>query len=193
MRVLLLPVLAALVAGCNFPFGTDGGTSSGPPPANGFGKPTVEVTIDSAHFGPATPDPGAVASLVDSLDSSGRVITSTFRVAASTGGAACSIAVQRFGNDGVAPIGALPYLIGAPGDTGTADGMVAPVEGEAVSAPQGSFNCTGNACNGVGFDIRYLAADHVEGWLSGTFASNDGSSASQITCSFWLPFTSYSP
>jgi hypothetical protein len=193
MKVGILIPFVVFAPACLLPGASSG--DGGAPQSYGFGKPTLELTVNGAHFGPAAPDPGSAASLVNMRDAAtGRVTESSFRMSASIGslGAACSVAVQRTG-DGVDPIAALNYLL-ASGTTGpTPDGNVAPIEGENASVPQGAWQCSGAACNGAGFVLSHVAADHVEGWLSAGEQSISGGAPAQIVCSFYLPWSTYSP
>jgi hypothetical protein len=172
--------------------GPDGGTH---PMNYGFGKPTLEVTVGGVHFGPATPDSGSAASLVDKRDNAtGRVISSSFQATASLSGAgaACRLGLQREG-DGVTPIGVASYLLAASSGGPTPDGAVEPIAGEAASSPQGSFACNGTTCNGAGFVLTAVDASHAEGWLSGTFEDVSGGAPVDVACAFWLPMSGYSP
>lgn len=193
---LVVAVLVLLLGGCEYfnqPVpGSDGGSQS-----YGYGKPTLALTVNGVHFGPATPDSSSTASLVDSRDSVGRVTLSSFRVQASAGsvGAACSLNVQRsggsFGNE-VEPIGVGSYLLSS-GSGAEAFGTLQPIEGEVVSTPEGTWSCSGAACNNAGFVLTHLDADHAEGYLSGTFASSVGGPPAQVVCSFYLPLSTYQP
>lgn len=167
---------------------TDGGVY-------GFGQPTLLLTVNGVRFGPSAPDRGAFADLVTMRDGSGRITDSQFRAGASSqaSGAACNIAVNRFGL-GATPIVALvPYQLMSPGPSGTADGTVAPIIGESVSIPQGVWQCTGSTCDGVILSLSFASADHVEGILSGTLVHAGGMGAANVTCSFYLPTRSYVP
>lgn len=196
-RSSTLALAAALaLGGCEYfnqPVpGNDGGARS-----YGYGEPTLEVTVNGLHFGPAAPDPTAAASLIDSLDSVGRVTLSSFRVqaSASSAGTACGLSLQRSGSSfggAVQPIGVGSYLLSSGGGAG-ASGTLQPIEGEVVSTPQGTWSCSGAACNNSGFVLTHLDADHAEGYLSGTFASATGGSIVQVVCSFYLPLSVYSP
>lgn len=192
----LVAALVLLLGGCEY-FNQPVPESDGGSQGYGYGKPTLAVTVNGVHFGPATPDPSSAASLVDSRDSVGRVTSSSFRVQASAGsvGAACSLNVQRsggsFGGE-VDPIGVGSFLLSsASGAEGF--GTLKPIEGEVVSTPQGTWSCTGAACNNAGFVLTHLDADHAEGYLSGTFASSVGGPPAQVVCSFYLPLSTYQP
>lgn len=186
---LALPCLLTCL-GCgffdNWPT-SDGGSAGG----QGYGKPTLEVTVGGVHFGPATPGGGSAASLVNTRDEqTGRIVDSVFRVAASAPsvGATCSLNAQRFG-DGVAPIrqGSFQFM----DNGGRQDGTIVPVEGESVVIPEGSWMCTGAECGSL--VLLTLDETHVEGYLSGAFQrASDGSWAS-VVCSFYLPWGTYSP
>lgn len=187
MRLLLG---ALLLAGCNF--GSTGGADGGG--GYGFGQPALQVTINGVQFGPAAPDATSYAELVTQRDGAGRVLQSTFTVAASASavGAACNLVVQRFGS-GATAIAALPYQLQVAGTNGTPDGTVAPIAGERVSVPQGTWQCTGSSCNGGTFNLSVLDASHAEGFLSGVFAHTGGVNDANVVCSFWLPMRTYQP
>jgi hypothetical protein len=163
--------------------------------AYGFGGPTVEITVDGQHLGPAAPDPGAGASLVDTRDpASGAVTDSRFAatVASSSAGATCQLSFDRFG-DGIPPIGVGYYQLSAEGATATADGTVAPVGGERLIGPADSWSCSGSACDGALLGITAIDAAHVEGYFSGTLASDRGGPTADVVCSFYLAMTTFSP
>ena len=176
------------LAACDF-------SQPGSTPANtnrqyGFGKPTLQVTVNGVHFGPAAPDSGSSASLVNVKDpSTGRIQQSIFRVSASAAsvGALCILDAARAG-DGVATIGAGPgYIFSLSGS----DGTVAPIEGEAVQIPQGTLQCAGSGCNGAGLQLTALDAQHAEGFFSGILVANGGTG--DTVCSFYLPMSQYKP
>src|SRR4030095_6416627 len=104
----MLVALLAL-AGCHRSSGTldDGGF--------GFTSPTLEVTVNGVHLGPAAPDPGSSASLVNTRDpGSNRITDSQFHVSATSqvGGGGCQLAFDRFG-DGIFPVGGGAWAVTA--------------------------------------------------------------------------------
>ena len=188
-RLASLLLLAAPGCGLFNQPGPDGGA----PTKYGYSGPTIEVTIAGVHFGPAAPDPGYSATLVDQHDgSTGAVVSSTFTATASTGGALCSIAVQRQG-EGVVPIGVASYFLAANAGGATPDGKVEPVSGESASTAQAAWQCAGDDCDNTGFVLSALDASHVAGWISGTWPSLSGDAPADVACSFWLPITDYQP
>jgi hypothetical protein len=186
-------LVAGLVPGCSFfnPSSSDGGASGGG--AYGYGKPTLQLTIDGVQFGPSVPDVGSGGDVSRTLDpTTGSVTDTVLRLTMSSAatGAACNFSLERFGQ-GLPPWRAAGYSIAAGGVGATADGQASPIAGESVSVPQGSWSCSGSTCEGAVLVLSYLAADHVEGYLSGTFDSATGSGASSVVCSFYLPMRSY--
>jgi hypothetical protein len=174
-----------LLAGC-FPSGAS--SPSGPGGARyGFTGPTLELTINGLHFGPAAPDSSSSGQLVTTRDATtGRVTQSTLRVHASSAqsGAVCDLVADRFGDD-IAPLGVGTYMVTPVQGTATPDGTVSPVAGESVSVPQGSWQC--GACDGAVFGVTALASDHVDGYLSGTLDNTAGAAAATVVCSFSVP------
>lgn len=180
-------------AGCGLfdPTATSGGGGGGGGGggAVGFGKPTVEVTINGVHFGPSAPDNGSVAQLSTTRDgTTGAIIDSTFRVVAASNstGASCSIALHRQGED-VAPIGVHGYMLEATGGDTTPDGTVDPIAGEGVVVPQGQWQCTGSSCNGATFVLTALDGAHAEGFIGGTFQNFQSGTRANVVCSFYVP------
>ena len=167
--------------------------SNTPPDPNrqvGFGKPTIEVTVNGVHFGPATPDSGSRASLVNVKDAAtGRIQQSIFRLTAgaSSVGALCVLSATRTG-DGVAPITTGPGYVFA--ETG-AEGTVAPIEGEGIQIPQGVLQCSGSSCNGSGLQLTTIDAQHAEGFFSGVLTASGGTG--NTVCSFYVPVSDYRP
>jgi hypothetical protein len=159
----------------------------------GFGGPALEVTIDGIRLGPAAPDPGSSASLVDTKNQFAQISDSQFRIFAGSApaGATCQLAFEQFG-DGVSGIHAGGYTLATPG-AATADGTVTPIAGERVFAPGDSFQCAGSSCDGATLIISALDSLHVEGYFAGTLASDSGGSPASVVCSFYVPMASYVP
>ncbi len=186
MLVRRLSWLAWLaLAGC-FPPGygnppTDGGTF-------GFGKPTLQLTVGSARFGPAAPDSGSGVDLIDEVSPAGRTVRSLLTISASStaAGGACQIQAERFG-DGITGFFATTYLIKTASGATTADGTASPGAGELVSITGNSFRCVGNGCDGAVLSLAVLTADHAEGYLSGTFDADSGGGSTGVVCSFYVP------
>jgi hypothetical protein len=196
MRAPITIWIGALVAtGCIFDNSGANNNNSNNNNQHGFGAPTVELTVDGVHLGPARADGSAAASLADTRDGLGTVVQSTFTVSASSSaaGADCGFTVQRYAPSGTTPIVAIAYQLATPTSDTTGDGTVA-VTGTVRADGQGhSWACGGSDCDGAVLALDYLAADHVEGSLSAALATSDGSSASQIVCAFYLPMAGYTP
>lgn len=198
MTTSRMVLAAALVfgTGCGiFDLGGDGGTDGGTG-QNGFGTPTLELTVDGTHFGPAAPDLSSGAQLVTTRDSfTGRATDCTFRIVVSTTslGDACNLAFDRQGADGIDPIGVGGYQLSATTGTDTPDGTLAPIAGESIQIPQGSWFCAGDSCDGGALIISAMDTVHVEGYFSSTLQSNTGAASAQVVCSFYLPWTVYQP
>jgi hypothetical protein len=185
---------ALLALGCAACFPSGGGSNPGGPV--GFGAPMLEVTIDGNRLGPATPDPGSTASLVDTHDQLGQVATSdwTLLAASTAAGATCDLRLQRYGNSAaIAPFAVGMFQITDPGPSGTADGTATPLGGERVIGPGDSWECAGSSCNGAVLVIQAMDSLHVEGYFSGTLASDSGGPPADIVCSFYVQYASYAP
>jgi hypothetical protein len=188
-----------LASGCGL-FGngstTDGGTSTGDTNRNGFGVPTLELTINGVRFGPSAPAAGSVASVTSQRDASGVLQQTTFVVSAasSVSGASCSMSLVRFGN-GIAGFrgGGAAYRVMSASASATPDGTVAPQGGESVSVPQGTWSCNGSDCDGGVLLLTTLAADHIEGAVSGTYLNPLSGTDADVVCSFYLPTGAYDP
>ena len=180
----------ALGCGCGL---VPNNTSDGGGGMNGYGRPTLLLTLNGVHVGPATPDPGSGAALATQRDGDGRVTQSTLRIAASSAasGAACQLAAFRSGADR-ASIGAGSYTLIA-SNSASADGVADPLDGEAVGVPQGAWRCTYGACNGAALAIQVLDATHIEGYFAGGLASTNGGAVVSAVCSFYLPMLAYQP
>lgn len=188
-RAFLIFVMT--LGGCGGLFGDDNadGGSTMTTPMYGYGKPTLEVTINGVHFGPAAPNSDGVATLVNQRDAMGRVVQSTFSVVASSSvsGASCQLGVTRFGPNGVQPISAAPYQLVASDATTTPDGTVLPQSGGRVAVTQGSWSCAGATCNGGVLALSHLDADYAEGYLGVAMPNDAGMGVAQVVCSFYLP------
>ncbi len=185
-------IAAALLLPACFPPG--GGTTTGG--QVGFGGPMLEVTIDGNRLGPALPDPGSTANLVDTRDQLGQIATSDWSLlaASSVAGATCNLHLQRYGNGvAIAPFGPGMFLIADPGPDGTADGTATPLGGERVIGPGDSWACAGSSCDGGVLVIQGMDSLHVEGYFSATLASDSGGPPADVVCSFYVQYASYAP
>lgn len=177
--------VAYLAAACN----GHGGT--GPV---GYGGPALEVTIDGIHLGPAAPDPGSSVSLIDTKNQLAQVTDSQLRILAGStaAGATCQLGFERFG-DGITPIRATFYTLGAVVGGGTPDGTVTPIGGERVIGPGDSWQCAGSSCDGGQLVINVVDSLHVEGYFAATLASDSRGQPASVVCSFYVPMSSYAP
>lgn len=197
-----LPLLLALPLAACIPldklFPTDGGTATDGATAadakSGFGQATLQVTVNGVHFGPAAPDNGSAAALVNAYNQAGRIYQSRFQLQAQSTAAkaACAIDIQRVG-DGVSSIGAGPWIVGAGAGARTADGEVDPVTGLGIQIPQGTWQCVGAACEGGAFVLRALDDKHAEGYVQGVYQNFQSGTAANVVCSFWVPVVRYEP
>jgi hypothetical protein len=177
-------LVVMLLAGC-FPPGT-ATNDMGP---TGFGTPTLLVTVGGTRIGPAMPDVGSGADLVDDVDPvTGRTTRSVITIDArsTSGGSSCQLYAERLG-DGVLGFFATAYRLAATTGSLTENGAASPGAGERVVVSNNGFNCSGSGCDGAVLSFSALSANHVEGYLSGTFESDTGSGAVDIICSFYLP------
>jgi hypothetical protein len=190
-RVIAMWVLVAAVhAGCSsFGQPVDGGTGS-----YGFGRPTLEVTIGGAQFGPEAPAAGSGIYLTSSRDPAGQEIDATVRISAQTAsGVSCQMAFQRFGQS-LAPFHAgAAYQISGDATGDTPDGVVVPQGNQLMNTPQGSVQCAGSTCDGGALLLTVLQADHIEGTVTGTFQDPGGAGSAASTCSFYLPTLAFQP
>lgn len=186
----LPPLAALLLAGCLFP--SSGNKGDGGAAQNGFGSPSVLVTAGGGRVGPVVPAAGSFADLVDEKDPlTGRVTASRLSISAVSANAACQIYAERLG-DGVYPFFATGYSLQAQVSAATSDGTASPGAGERVVVGDTSWRCVGSGCDGAQLTLRALDATHVEGFLSGTFESEQVAGyADAVTCSFWLPFRTF--
>jgi hypothetical protein len=174
--------------GC-FPTGSS--SSDGGSGAVGYSAPTLEVTVNGVHFGPAAPDPGAFADLVVTRDASGNAMGGSFRLGASVGSAGCALAFDRYGS-GVG-LGVGMYLVQSMQGAVTADGTVYPTSGERIATPGGGAGCTGSGCDGAAFVLSAVDATHATGYFQGTVVADSGAGEANVVCSFWVPMRSYQP
>jgi hypothetical protein len=181
LRFLVLLVPFAGCGGFNDTSG-DGGET------NGFGTPTLEVTVNGIHSGPAAPDGSSFVDLINQYDSSGTLTRSSLQIVATStsANASCSMSVDRFG-DFVSTFGVGQYSLSGSGLSGTGDGEAVPQGSPAASTSLGVFSCTGSACDGVGLGLSWLDASHAEGFFSGNLSGAD------VVCAFFLPVRTFRP
>lgn len=186
--VSTLVAAAIFSAGC-FPAGS-GGSDGGA--SHGYSGPTLELTVNGVHFGPAAPDPGAAADLVTSRDPlTGRSTGASFRLAASIGSAGCALAFDRYG-DG-ATLGAGQYTVASQQGATTLDGTVYPTTAERFSTPAGGASCSGSGCDGAALVLGAVDATHATGYFMGSIVADSGAGQASVVCSFWVPSRSYQP
>jgi hypothetical protein len=154
----------------------------------GYGKPTLEVTVNGVHSGPAAPDGNSFFDYVNQYDSNGTLTRSSVQIVASStaANASCSLAADRYGNF-LTPFGVGQYSLGGSSVNGTGDGVAAPVGAPAAATSAGLFSCTGSACGAVGLSITWIDAGHAEGFFGGTMSGAD------VICSFYLPTRTFRP
>lgn len=182
-RVLLVVVVPVLGACGGF---NDTGGDGGEP--NGFGTPTLEVTVNGVHSGPAAPDGNSFVDLINQYDSLGTLTRSSLQIAGSStaAGASCSMFVERYGNF-VSSFGVGQYSLSGSGLGGTGDGEAVPQGSPSAATSAGVFSCTGSACGGVGLGLSWLDASHAEGFFSGNLSGAD------VVCAFYLPMRTFRP
>jgi hypothetical protein len=193
-RFVLVPLFAALAlgGGCLFPQSTsDGGSSDDGGTGGGVGytSPTLAVTVAGVHFGPAAP--GGTASLVNSRDAAGNLVSGSFRISATVAMAGCQLAFDRFGAG--AGIGVGQYTINSNVGSVTPSGIVYPTGAETVTFPQGSASCTGSDCDFGALVLSQVDSDHVQGYWSGVVSDGAGQGTAEAVCSFYLPWSQYQP
>ena len=189
----LAALFSVTLAGCSlFGTGSDGGATNPPSGQVGFGAPTLELTISGVRFGPAAPDAASAASLSTTHDASGQISGATFQLGISSSalGASCQLSIERFGT-AIAGFNTGAYTLADPGPSGTADGTASPIGNITVTVPQGTFQCSGSDCDGMALVFSTLAADHVEGYASGTLQDSGGNGQAEVVCSFYAPMSSF--
>jgi len=182
----LLLFVGSLGADC-FPTsaGIDGGYV-------GLGSPSLEVTVDGVHVGPAPATSAAFADLTITRDAGGRVVSTDLTIHPVAANASCDLHFNRFGTS-VLPFAAGATPLQAPVGASTADGTSAPVGALTVVAGNLTLQCFGSDCNGSVLSISVLDAAHIEGYLSGTLADPSDGQASSAVCTFYVPWRTYSP
>lgn len=181
---------AILLAGC-FPTGADSGSSDGGGQV-GYTGPTLALTINGVHFGPAAPDPGAFVDLTTMRDgATGRVTGASFRLTANLGNAGCALAFDRYG-DG-ATLGAGQYRVVSMQGGSTLDGTVYPTQAQRIATPAGGAGCTGTDCDGSVLVLSALDATHATGYFQGNVTADSGAGNAAVVCSFWLKTRTYLP
>jgi hypothetical protein len=166
--------------------GGDGGATDGGG-AMGYGRPTLQVTLNGSTTGQVTPDSTSYADVVDQYDAvSGRLASSSLVVNISSAAvqAGCAVGFQVMGEN-VAPIGPGSYQVSATPPT-QAIASVEPITDESVFGAGTSWHCAGSGCDGAVVQLLTVARDHVEGFFSGTLPRVDGASYDSLTCSFYV-------
>jgi hypothetical protein len=185
------------LAGCGlFGSGSSGGTTGGGSTtgggttgSGGFGMPTLEVTVNGVHAGPAAPDASSYASLINNYDSTGDLTRSSLQIVvqSTSANASCQLFADRFGEFS-SSFGVGNYaLSGDSGISGTGAGEAVPQGSPAAATGLGVFSCSGSACDGVGLSLMALDAQHAEGFFSGNL------SGASVVCAFYLPMRTFQP
>lgn len=188
-QLTMMALVLLCSGGCFPPSGQSSDADGGQP---GFMGPTLELTVNGVHFGPAVPDPGSAVDLINTRNAlGGRVTGSSFRLAASVGAAGCQLAFDRYG-DGAA-LGVGQYRVQSIQGSSTANGTVYPTTAERIATPAGGASCTGTGCDGALLAITALDSSHMTGYFSGTVQADSGAGQAAAICSFWLPLRSYQP
>lgn len=158
----------------------------------GAGAPSLEVTVDGVHVGPAPATVGAYADLTTTRDALGQLLSTNLVIHPMAMMASCDIPVARFGA-GVQPFRAAAYQLRTPlGDT-TPEGTAAVQGGATVTAGALTLKCFGDGCNASVLAITVMDAAHVEGYLSGQLADPNDGQVSTTVCSFYVPWRTYQP
>jgi hypothetical protein len=182
-------VLAVLLLGGCFPAGSGNGDGGG---SVGYSGPTLEVTINGVHFGPAAPSAGAFVDLVATHDPlTGSSTGASFRLGASVGAAGCQLAFDRYG-DGVT-LGTGQYTVTSQQGATTPDGTVYATTAERFSTPAGGAGCSGSGCDGAAFVLSALDGTHATGYFMGNIVADSGAGEASVVCSFWIPTRTYQP
>ncbi len=181
-------VLCLVCAGCGA-FGdygdastaTDGGSTTG------YGRPTLQVTVNGATTGLLNPDPGSVADIVD-IGESGRLTQSNVSIVVSSAqaGVSCQLSFQRYGEN-VPPIGVGNHQVVATPLGASGISTVSPQGSLTVIGAGTSWSCAGGSCDGTILSLQTATADHVEGFYNGRLLRADGASIDEVVCSFYVP------
>jgi hypothetical protein len=183
---LLFLSLGSLGSDC-FPTGaTSDGGYVGP------GGPSVEVTVDGTHVGPATALAGSFADLSTQRDQAGQITTTDLVIHAVAMNASCDLHFDRFG-DIVQPFAYGVSQLEAPTGSGTTQGTTAPVGTLTVVAGMLTLQCAGANCDGGVLSISGMDTQHIEGFVSATFADPNDGQTSATVCTFYVPWRTYSP
>jgi hypothetical protein len=183
----LLLGLGSLGSDC---FPVDGGTDAGTPAA--ANSPSVEVTVDGTHVGPAPALSGSFADLTAAHDAFGGTTTTDLVIHAVAANASCDLHFDRFGAQ-TQPFGPSVTTLATPTGSATAGGTTSTVGPLTVVAGQLTLQCSGSNCDGGVFNIRTMDATHIEGFVSSTFADPNDGQTSATVCSFYVPFRTYAP
>jgi hypothetical protein len=191
MAATLVLAFGAMGSDC---FSTDGGSDGG---YVGPGAPSVEVTVDGTHVGPWTADATSYADLATTRDDAGQIVTTDLLIhvasaAGSNPAASCDLHFDRFGMN-VPGFAAGITTLEAPVGDATSQGTTASVGPLSVVAGALTLQCNGSDCNGGILSISAMDANHVEGFVSGTFADPSDGQQSSTVCTFYVPWRSYSP
>ncbi len=180
-----LLVVACMGADCFPASSSDGGYV-------GFGTPSIELTVDGTHVGPYAADATSFADLVTSRNALGQVLASDLTIHAAGGLASCDLHISRFGV-GVAPIATGPYRLMAATGAGTPDGTASPVGGVIAKAGRLTLACNGSDCNTAVLANTVIDARHLEGYVTATMYDYADGQPSNIVCSYYVPWRTYSP
>lgn|GEM_PF-6250747 len=189
VAVVRCTILALALPACSL-FNGGGSTTDGGG-TYGYGRPTLQVTIGGATYGPSVLDSSSYVDVVDE-GVTGQLTHSsvTLFLSSAATGASCSLRGERFGVN-VQPIIANVYTLVAPTGAQTQDGTVGPGSGESMVVPDGSFSCAGSDCDGGALVFTVLQRDHAEGYLNATLNDSLGRGSTSGTCSFWAPVRTY--
>lgn len=181
-------LVATLFCGCGLFGGGTSSTSGGTTGSSSFGTPTLELTVNGVHAGPAAPDANSYVDLVNEYDANGTLTRSTLQIFASApaADASCSVAAYRFGQF-VTSFGVGSYTLSAEGVNSTDGATAAPEGAPSAATAQGVFSCTGSDCDGAGVSLSWIDSTHAEGFFTGTLSGAD------ILCSFYLPTRTFQP
>jgi hypothetical protein len=165
------------------------------PDAGGYvgpGAPSVEVTVDGVHVGPAPAVSGSFGDLSAQRDQAGRISSTDLLIHAVAANASCDLHFSRFGTDVLGfSMGTTP--LESPTGSATAQGTSAPVGPLTIIAGMLTLQCNGSMCDSGILSITGMDTAHIEGFVSGIFAATDDGQTSNTVCTFYVPWRSYQP
>lgn len=189
LRRLGALAIAVACIGSDSCFPASGGVDGG---YVGLGTPSLEVTVDGTHVGPAAASAGSYADLVTNRAQAGGGDDQSLAVHVVTASSGFDLHVSRFGPS-VPQLGAGAYRLETALAAATAEGTASPVGTPSVTAGALTLACAGSGCDGGVLAITVLDAVHLEGYLTAQMADPRDGQVSSVVASFYVPWRTYQP